>query len=462
MRLRPYQTNIIERTRGALRLGKKAPLIVSPCGSGKTVMFSYFASRVVSKGKRPLILAHREELLEQISGTLSEFNVHHQFIAAGRPFIPSDAVQVASVFSAVRRLDRMYPPDIIIIDEAHHSIKGSTWGRIIDKFPKAIRIGVTATPERLSGEALKDMFDEIIIGPSVSELIDSGDLSPYKLYAPSTIDTSSLHTRAGDFAKNELVMAADKPSVTGDAIKEYRKFAENKRAIVFCVSIDHAKHVSEQFMQAGYAAGNIDGKMSSSERKYVVNSFRNGDLKILTSCDIISEGFDLPAIECAIMLRPTKSLALWIQQSGRALRPYPGKERAIILDHAGNCMRHGLPDEDREWSLNGREKTKGERKASVRICPSCFAAQPTFRTSCLYCKFEFPVTPRAIDHVEGELVEAKPDLVRRARKREQAAARTFDDLVALGKSRNYKNPYAWAKFVFNARQGRRLSAGRTL
>lgn len=460
IQLRPYQSGLIERTRVAIREGFKAPLIVSPVGSGKTVMFSYFASRAISKGKRILILAHRDELIDQISDTLSEFLVPHSFIAAGRSFDPRCPAHVASVFSAVRRLDKIHAPDIIVIDEAHHGIRGSTWGKILDAFPNAIRIGVTATPVRLSGEALKDMFNSLILGPTVEELIKSGHLCPYKIYAPSTIDTSGIHTRGGDFAKAELAMAADKPTITGDAIHEYKKHADGKRAIVFCVSIDHTKHVAEQFSKAGYSAKSIDGKMDRSDRKQMVDGFRSGNVQVLTSCDIISEGFDLPAIECAIMLRPTKSLALWIQQTGRALRPYPGKDCAIILDHAGNCMTHGLPDEPREWTLEGRDKKKGV-KSLVKVCPQCFAAQPIFRDKCKYCEFTFPVKPREIAHVQGSLVEVDPATMRRRKKAENRKANTLEELIALGRSRKYKHPYGWAHHMFRLKQARQTMYGRT-
>ena len=452
--LRPFQEVLINTTRHSLQQGKKSPLLVSPCGSGKTVMFSEFSRRVTEKKKRTMILAHREELLEQISNTLNGFNVPHSFIAAGRPFNRSSPVQVASVFSVARRLDKIDAPDVIIIDEAHHAILGSTWSKVFDAFPKAWRIGVTATPQRMTGEALGDVFDDMILGPTVEELISMGYLCNYKLYVPSTIDTSGIATRMGDFDKKALGRAADTPRITGDAVKEYHTIAPGKRAVAFCVSIEHSKHVAAEFTAAGYVAMSIDGKMDREVRRGIVRDFREGKINVLTSCDLISEGFDLPAIEVAIMLRPTQSLALWIQQSGRALRPYPGKHFAIILDHAGNCERHGLPDEDRTWTLSGRTKRTGgdANGPSVRICPKCFAAQYPGTTACRFCGFVFDVAPRTVDQVAGDLKEVDLAVIRKQRNREQAQAQSFESLVELGQKRGYKNPAAWARFVFNSRR----------
>ena len=457
--LRPYQSQLVERARASLLSGRRAPLLVAPCGSGKTVCFSYFAQRVREKGKRVLILAHREELLDQISATLDQFDVEHSFVAAGRHHRKHVPVQVASVFTLVRRLDAILPPDLIIIDEAHHAILGSTWNRVLERFSSAHRIGVTATPERLSGEPLHDVFDDLILGPSVKDLIGLGALSPYRLFAPaSNMDMKAVHVRAGDFAKNELVLAADKPSITGDAIAHYRKLADGKRAVAFCVSIEHARHVAAQFRNCGYESVTIDGTLDRDIRKGIIRDFRDGKIRVLTSCDVISEGFDVPGIEVAIMLRPTCSLALWIQQTGRALRTSEGKDYAIILDHAGNAARHGLPDEDREWSLEGRPdaKSTGERVKAIRTCPMCFAAQAPSRTSCFVCNHVFEVEPRKVEHRDGELVEVDPRLVQRQKRVEQGQAHSFNELVELGKRRGMKRPYMWAKYVFNARQSKKL------
>ncbi len=460
MELRSYQTTLVDRTRLAFQRGKRAVLLVAPCGSGKTVLFSFFAGRASAKGKQVLILAHRDELLEQISGTLECFGVRHSFIAASKPYDCRLPVQVGSVLTVARRLDRITPPDIIIIDEAHHAVAGS-WLALTERFPRAWRLGVTATPERLSGEPLGEVFDDLIIGPTVKELVSLGALAPYRIFAPSSIDLNGVHVRGGDFARGELAAASDKPSITGDAVREYQRHADGKQAVAFCVSIEHARHVADQFRLFGYNWSCLDGTMDRELRRSLVREFREGKLSGLATCDLISEGFDLPAIEVAVMLRPTQSKALWLQQSGRALRPWPGKSHALILDHAGNCMRHGLPDQEHGWSLDGRYSDKGDGGGglSVRVCPKCFAAQPSGGTVCTYCGWTFEVMPREIEHREGELSELDLVAAQKERRQEQGQAVSMAQLVALGKSRGYKFPHRWAHHVFQARQARKLNGG---
>lgn len=455
--LRPYQQLMVDALRASLIAGNRRPLLVAPCGSGKTVMFCYFAQAAQAKGKRILILAHRAELLDQIGATLTQFGVRHGFIAPGSRPKNGYAVQVGSVFSVVRRLNRMAAPDLIIIDEAHHAIARSTFGRVLAHFPKAWRIGVTATPQRLSGEPLSDMFDDLILGPSVESLMQIGALSKYKLFAPSTISTENLHMRGGDYAKKEIEERADKPTITGSAVEHYRRISNGKRAIAFCCSIQHALHVASEFRSAGFKACSIDGSASLDVRGSILRDFKDGKIDVLTSCDLISEGFDLPAIEVAIMLRPTASLALHIQQTGRALRPYPGKEHAIILDHAGNVFRHGLPDDPREWTLKGRQgatKTKSD-SLSIRTCPKCFAAAVSGTTVCAHCGFVYPIESRSIIEAEGQLEEIDTEAIRKTRKQEQGQAKTYEELVSLGRARGYRSPEKWAGFIYAARHGRK-------
>lgn len=453
MELRPYQQSIIDQVRQAFQDGKRAPIIVSPTGSGKTVMFCAFTQLSRARSKRILILAHRSELLDQISRTLHEFRIPHSFIAPGRTYYPQAQVQVGSVFTVAKRLARMAAPDLIIIDEAHHGTLKSTWGRVLSTWPAAFRIGVTATPARLSGEALGDLFDHLILGPSVADLITQGSLSPFRIWAPPSMDTEGIATRAGDFAQNELAILADKPSITGNAVDHYLKHAKFKRAVAFCVSRQHAKHVAEQFSKAGIVSESIDGSLASDTRASLIKNFKDGVIQVLTSCDLISEGMDIPAIECAILLRPTKSLTLALQQIGRALRPYPGKEYAVILDHAGNVHRHGLPDEPRDWTLAGRIKSGGEYKVPIRICPMCFGANRGGVMVCAYCGHRFLIEAREVEQRQGTLEELNGQLLLKLKKkREQGMAQSFGDLVALAKQRGYKNPTGYAAVVMAARK----------
>lgn len=453
--LRPYQETLIARTRANFIAGKRSQLLVLPTGGGKTVCFSYMAARAVEKNLRVWILAHRVELLDQISRTLRQFGVAHGMVAPAYVADRRQRVQVASVFALARRLDRYPAPDLIIVDEAHHAIRGSTWGRVIEANPQAKLLGVTATPVRLSGEGLGDLFECMVQGPTMRELIELGALSPYRLFAPAGVDLSGVHTRMGDFVRGELEAAVDKPSITGDAVSHYRKLAPGKRAVAFCVSVSHAVHVAEQFRAAGIPAQAIDGGMDRTLRANVLRDFAAGRLQVLASCDLISEGFDVPAIEAAILLRPTQSLSLYLQQVGRALRALPGKSEAIILDHAGNVRRHGLPDDERDWGLRGAERKRGAQKSEVPVktCPSCFAVLPSATPSCR-CGHVFLVKPREVEQVEGVLQEIDVAAAMRMRRVEQGRAKTEAELVALGRARGFKRPELWARHVMRARAAR--------
>jgi superfamily II DNA or RNA helicase len=458
--LRDYQADCIHDIREAYRAGRRSPLLVSPTGSGKTVMFAYIANGTSRKGNRVLILVHRQELVDQTVRTLHAFKVDHGVIAAGRSPDRTHAVQVGSVQTVVRRLD-YFRPDLIIIDEAHHGTAGS-WRKVIDANPQARILGVTATPERLDGKGLKDVFDDLIRGPEVSWLIDNGHLCRPRYYAPpQAANLSALHMRGGDFAKEELAKAMDDRAITGDAVEHYARTCGGAPAVAFCVSVAHAQHVAEQFQSAGFRADVLDGTLDRDTRRDRVKALGDGRLNVLTSCEIINEGFDLPIVTAAILLRPTMSLGLHLQQIGRVLRPAPGKERSIILDHVGNLARHGFAEDERDWSLDGRKKKKRKAKdddeeITVRQCPHCFCAHAPAPT-CPECGHVYELTQREIEVRDGTLVEIDVEAMKRERRREQGSCQTLDDLIAYGRKRNYKNPAIWARHVWAARQGRTRS-----
>lgn len=450
--LRDYQNDILSQARVLMRQGARSILFQSPTGSGKTLLTAHMLKTAASKGLSSFFLVHRRELIKQSIHAFTQVGVKHGVIASGWFEEPHLQVQLASVQTLVRRLNGIKPPKLIVYDECHHQAAGS-WSKIQAAFPNAYHIGLTATPERLDGQGLKPFFSHMIKGPSVRWLIDNGFLADYKIYAPPSISTKDIHSRMGDFVKSELQAAIDKPTITGDAIRHYQKHGMGKRAVCFCVSIEHSQHVAKQFNDAGIVAAHVDGESDMAYRDQTIERFRKNEIKVLTNVDLFGEGFDLPALEVAILLRPTQSLGLYLQQVGRALRPFPGKSHAIILDHAGNCARFGLPDEERDWSLESKDKKSrnSEQKSSVRICPKCFAAQELYGDSCKFCGFEFEKSPRKVDQVEGELQEVDAEALRRHRNAEQGRAQTLQELIAVGESRGYKKARAWATFVWRAR-----------
>lgn len=460
--LRPYQSDVVSGVRNSFKEGFRAPLAVLPTGGGKTIVFCHIAENVATRGKRALILVHRVELLRQTSRALMKNGVRHGLIHPS--FTPNamEAVQVASVQTLVKRLHifKNREPDLIVIDEAHHATAG-TWRKIIEAFPKALLLGVTATPCRGDGTGLgKDaggMFDTIVEGPQIEELINMGWLVRPVVYAPmERVDLSGIRIRMGDYEKKELNDRMDKPTITGNAVSHYQRLCPGTPAVAFCVSITHAEHVAEEFRRAGFRAYAVDGGMDDKERTRILNGLGNGSVDIVCSCDLISEGTDIPAIGCAILLRPTKSLGLFIQQVGRALRPCEGKDRAIILDHVGNVITHGMPEEFREWSLEGetRKRKKDEEKEKTirtQMCPKCYAIHLP-APACTQCGNIYFVEEKKLREVDGELreiTEADKDAIRKARKREEAQCKTLDQLRELANRRGYKPGWAENRWKYS-------------
>lgn len=458
MKLREYQEIMIGNTREALKQNSRV-LLQGPTGCGKTAITVYMMGRAADAGKRAMFIVHQNELLTQTSKALWNQKLEHGMIASGKQQSKLP-VQVASVQTLVNRLDRTQEPDLIIIDESHRAA-ASTYQRVIEYFPNAKVIGLTATPQRTDGKGLDDLFSFIVKGPSIRWLIDQGFLADYEVYAPSiAFDTTGIKTVGGDFNKGQLEKAIDKPTITGDAVNHYKKFASGKRCVVMCATINHAEHVSEQYNANGIKAAQIDGKMTESQRADVLRKFSAGEILVICNVQLLIEGVDIPAIEVVQWLRPTQSLIVWMQGNGRGLRPATGKDKLIILDHVGNTLKHGLPCEDREWSLEG--KKKGKRKKSddepdvqVQQCMKCYAVFKPGPDCCPMCGEVIERKVRKIEYAEGELQAVDMDAVRRARKQEQGMARDIRGLVELGVRRGMKKPAAWAAITYSARAGRK-------
>lgn len=456
--LRPYQSEIISQARTLMAGGEKRILITAPTGSGKTALTAEMLAQASKKNKRSFFNVHRRELIMQSLSAFTTAEVAAGVIASSFPFQKGLPVYVASIQSLARRLSKLHAPDLIVWDECHH-IAAGTWDKIFKYYPKAFHVGLTATPERLDGKGLDKHFNVMIKGPSVSWLIENKFLADYKAYVPSGIDTSQIKKTMGDFNKTQLNDLMDKPTITGSAVNEYLKAAKGKRAVVFCVSIKHSEHVVDEFNRRGITAEHVDGTTPQAERDARIKRFRDGETLVLSNVELFGEGFDLPAIEVCIMLRPTQSLSLYLQQVGRSLRPSPGKTHSIILDHVGNIQRHGLPDQEREWHLLGKKgrlaASNGENN-SVKVCSFCFAAQAPGYNKCIHCYQLFEKKDRKIEEVEGDLTEIDKKTFQMKKKREQGKAQTLEELYAVGVSRGYKRPRSWAQHIFNARQAKKL------
>ena len=440
--LRDYQSDLIARTSTSLRSNPRV-LLVLATGGGKTACAAYMTATAVSRGLKVAFICHRVELVKQSVAAFTKQGIEAGVIAAGFPFNPHHDVYVCNIGTLARRLDKLPCKfDMVIVDEAHHA-PSKSWGTAIAALAPRWTIGLTATPCRLDGRGLGEQFDAMEIGPTTAALIAAGHLSNFRVYAPSTVDMTAARITGGDYNMRDAAEATDKATITGDAIEHYRKLAGGKRAVAFCTTIAHAKHVADAFTAAGIPAAAIDGTMDRHARAAVIADLASGAIKVMSSCSVVSEGFDLPAVEVAIALRPTGSLSLWLQQIGRVLRPSPGKAAAIIIDHVGNTARHGFADDDREWSLTAKKKKP--RAVSTKTCRECFAIHKP-APICPQCGFIYTAGPReGIESLPGHLVEIDREAARAAaerlkvqKTRELKACKTRADLSELARARGYR------------------------
>ena len=437
MNLRDYQEELVDGIKRSMIAGNHSIIVQSPPRSGKTVVMAHIAKSATDKNNKVLFFSHRKEINEQVYKTFENNEVN------------MDLVTIGGVQSLVRKLDKLDEPTIILIDEAHHS-KASSYKKIIDYFPNAYKLLFTGTPVRLDGSGFDDIADDLILGKSVKWLQEHGRIAPFKYYAPLMIDVAGLKKRAGEFTK-QSVDDTMKTVIYGDVIKHYEKLAKGKQAIVYTHSVEASESVSKAFNDAGYNSMAVSGKTPREERETAMRAFRNGDLKIMVNCELFTEGIDLPNVDVCIMLRPTQSLSLYLQFAMRALNPREGKT-AIIIDHVGNVERFGLPNQDREWSLQGIVKKKQTAKIgepTVRVCEMCFATFWSKERICPECGYENEPTKQEIELIrEAELKEIKEEQQRKIREKVQTyvtpdMCQSMDELKEYQLLHGYKNGWCW-------------------
>lgn len=452
--LRPYQQDIRDDIESRW-LGVANVLAVLPTGAGKTVLFS---SILADEPGASCAIAHRQELVSQISLALARNGVRHRIIGqdpvirmivrlhmeevGANYVVPNAKCAVASVNTLTgKKFSESLKPWLPTVrlwvqDEAHHVLRDNQWGRAAVMFPNARGLGVTATPLRADGNGLgrhaDGLFDAMVIGPSMRDLITMGFLTEYRIFAPPSTfqrDQVAVSQTTGDFNLDQMRKAVassslvvhDEKQIVGDIVQHYQRIAPGKLGVTFVPDIVTAEEVASQYVAAGVPAEIITGKTPDDERYKMMRRFKNRQTLQLVSIDVLGEGVDVPAIEVVSMGRPTESYGLYVQQFGRALRLLDGKDRAIIIDHVGNVMRHGLPDAPREWSLDRRERrSSGKSDAqTIRAClnPECGAVYERFRDACPYCGT--PVPPPAErsrpEFVDGDLFELDPAMLEQMR-----------------------------------------------
>lgn len=446
--LRRYQNTGMAGLREAFRVGRRRIVLQCPTGGGKTILALHIIEGALAKGKRILFLAHRKELIKQPYRKLMEHGLDPALMSAkyggSKYYNPDSPLQFYCVDSI--KLDKLPPADIVINDECHRAV-GPKQKRIVESYPDALCIGLTATPERLDGRGLGDLYEDIIVVAKPSELVAEGSiLDPliYTVAEEQLPDLAGLSETLGDFDKDELAQRVQKVAIISSIVENWKLHAQGKRTICFAVNRDHSKSIAAAFVEAGIRARHIDALTPDQEREDALEALGEGRIDVLCQCELLIEGVDIPSVKCVILARPTKSITMLLQSIGRAVRPWEGQE-AIVLDHAGNIVLHGLPMEDRIYSLEGR--SKGKKKAtpsSVKTCPECYFLARLSATVCGGCGYSFSAA-------SCELPETKEGMLQRLKK-EQMEARQLQHWNTLAdRARANGYPATWMAYEYAKR-----------
>lgn len=443
MQIRDYQKKLINGLRNSMASGHKNIMVQSPAGSGKSITMAEIAKRITQHEMNVLFVVHRRELVKQIKSTFVSWGVNMNFC------------EIYMVQTATRRLEKLIRPEYIFVDEAHHSL-AKTYKRIFDYFPAAHVIGFTATPIRMSGKGFKEVYDDLIIGLKISWLIKNHYLAPYTYYSVNLIDQKQLkRSSTGDYTRQSMENAG-KNIIYGDVINAYKKLANNSKAIIYSYSVQSCKQVAEEFNKNHISAQEVDGKTDKDTRKKAMQDFRTEKIKVLVNAELYGEGVDVPDCQTVIMLRPTQSLSLFIQQSMRCMRYKPSK-KAIIIDQVANYTRFGLPDFDRDWTLEDRAKHPqregGSDGPAIKTCPECFGVILASCHECPLCGHSFEAEFRKLAQdrrAELEKINLNAAEMRERKKKEQelllrdpSTFTTFKEFAIYGKATGKKPGWAW-------------------
>lgn len=456
--LRDYQSAALDGVRDLMRRGTRRVLLQAGTGSGKTVIAAHIMAGAQDKGSSVVFLAHRRELVYQCADKLRAMGVAPGIIMAGEEPLARH-VQVASIQTLWKRVDRddaeVPPCDLLVIDECHRSL-APTYLKLMDSYPDAFVLGLTATPARGDGRGLGDVYEAMICCPPVVELQDQGHLVPTRYFVPSLPDLEQVQIARGDYVLDQAARVMDSPKIVGDVIEHWARLARDRKTVVFATNVAHSKHLAERFREVGVAADHIDGKTPKDDRDAVLGELSDGGLQVVCNCDVLVEGWDQPDVSCVVIARPTKSLVRYLQMSGRCLRPWPGKVDAMIIDHGGVVQEHGLVEEFTDWALEEsstqanekhRERAEGKNGDSLICCVKCCCTY-TGGPACPHCGHVPQRRGRDIPVVEGDLQEL--DKVRKIRIKqafEQDRERWWRELMGYAYEKGYKRGWIYHKFL---------------
>lgn len=452
--LRPYQNGAIQNLRAVIGAGNKNVLLQAATGAGKTVIACEMIRLATSKNKRVLFVAHRKEIILQTSLKLDAFGIEHGVIMSSHKRKNNHAVQVASIQTLTRR--GTPPADLIIIDECHLSCSAS-YKQLLEDYPKSTIIGLTATPIRLDGKGLGEIYNEIVSVIPMADLIADGHLVKPRVFAPFTPDMRDVKKSKGDYDATQTANLMDRKEITADIVSHWHKIAEDRKTIIFASSVQHSKNIVQEFTDNGISAKHLDATTPAAERDSVLQAWRDNEFTVLSNCGLFIEGLDVPDASCCILARPTKSLTIYLQAVGRVMRPAEGKTDCIILDCAGLTYEHGFVDDHREWTLNGKvKKQRDEPVPTVHICEECFAAYSKAQHphECPECGFKTPVEQREVNNADVDMIELTPsiiaDLRKQQRKQDFISCKTLADYLDM--ARRYKYKTSWAYIQWNNRK----------
>jgi len=465
--LRPYQLDAEHETRLALAGGLKRVALYLPTGGGKTLTATSIITKAVAKGRKVVFLANRKQLIQQTSAVLSRYGIAHGILQADNTRNLDAQVLVASIDTVhVRGL----PDDVglLIIDECHGVAGSEKYRKLLATYNNVPVVGLTATPfaaglGRHYNELGGALFQELVVGATIADLIADGYLVDCDIFAPSEPDLKGVKSSKGidgllDYNQTDLEEAADKPELIGDIVSHWVKLARGKQSVVFATSIAHSKHIVEQFQAAGVRAEHIDYWADDDERAAILGRFAHGETTVLSNVALLSEGWDCPACEVMILARPTRSLIRFIQMVGRVLRPADGKTRALLLDHSGSTARLGHPGDDLpleldDGKLKASAREKKERTEPLpKACPSCSFMKPAKVHACPKCGFE-PERQSDVLVGDGELVKVD----RKKPIKRETGQWIYSQLLGYAESKGYKSGWAFHKyFEFTGKEARGL------
>lgn len=441
--IRDYQQKAIDDVREAFKTKKKV-ILTAPTGSGKTVVALTIVKAVLEKGKKIGFICDRLTLLDQTANVMLDAGIDFGIIQGNNHLTDySKKFQICSAQTLSRR-DTGNGFDFIIIDEAHIMFKHQL--KMLENHEETFFLGLTATPFT---KGLGKHWDGLVVGPTVSNLIERGFLSKYVAYGPSKPDLRGVKIVAGDYNKKQLAEKTDTSKLIGDIVEHWFKLAQTRRTIAMAVNTAHAEHIAESFQKKGIKSDFIHCYLLPHEVQRKLQAFRNGELQLLSSVDMISRGFDMPQADCLIIARPTKSLNYHLQAIGRVLRPSPGKENALILDHAGNFERLGFPDDEFDMVLNvttekETAKKKKEKKEKLpKTCPKCFCIKPAGVLVCPQCGFETKKQSNIIN-TDGELQELQKK--RRTKATTEDKEKMYAKLMAAAMVADFKDGWAYYQY----------------